>query len=194
MNALQRFALSMAWVAIAVFQSPSADARQSPCEGMNIIPGFEQRVHEAQLSSSSSVPEDELASQHQVIEQMIDWLNCFTPYQLSEGLTVTSIDIDERIINFNASCNSFIAKAIINSPHQSLKENKLTVAQYLYDILSSAVIDDRGTSILDIMVKLNMEIHYNYYLEGSTTTARTIRFSARYIESAGQVNNNIFSI
>lgn len=128
------------------------------------------------------------------IKMFVDYINLITPFDGGNGLVVSSVTLNEKDININSICSPLIGMGLAYVTNDAIENSKREIALLLYQSMEQIELDDNGNSFLGVLIDKNIVFNYNYYVQGSSTPACTIKITAEYIEHVGDIQKNGYSI
>lgn len=128
------------------------------------------------------------------IKAVVDYMNLGAPYDYGSGIVLSSVTLDQNVININNTCHPLVGLGLASATDAEIENCKQNAALILYQAMEQTELDDNGNSFLDVLASKNIAISYNYYVRGSSTPACTIKITAEYIERVGDIQKNGYSI
>ena len=128
------------------------------------------------------------------IKMYVDGMNLITPFDGGNGLVVSSVTLDEKDININSICSPLIGIGLAYLTNDAIENSKREIALLLFQSMEQIELDDNGNSFLGVLIEKNIVFNYNYYVQGSSTPACTIKITAEYIEHVGDIQKNGYYI
>lgn len=137
----------------------------------------------------SSVDADEpFVFDRDFFELFVMYMNNSTPYELTSGIEISSVTLDDNGINLNATCDEFMAYGLSYLNEEQIDQLKAIMAGGMCEIFQMFGEDDEGDTIIDKMKKLDINMNYNFYIKDQDTPVTSISLTAQYIYKVGRQN------
>jgi len=180
-------------VAVVSFSNFSMIA-QTKSQVKDRTPDKEYMLSDENLACEQASEDELFVYDEENMDLMVSYLNIFTPYTLDEDIELSSIDMTDKEININTTCdyNTALEFEIIDVEYHEHLEQVMAAA--LYELFNAMGPDDNGDSMIAKMIEYDITVNYNFYIKGFDVPVKTLSFSARTLEHAGLVEKMVYSI
>lgn len=128
------------------------------------------------------------------LNHVVSFMNIFTPCAIDEDFKLVSVTMENDEIDINTSCDYETALAVLKIEEEMSDELKYLLAAGVYDAFNEVGVDDNGDNLVTKMQEYEIKVNYNLYIEGIEVPFKTFTFTSTFIERAGLINSNVYSI